>query len=256
MVKVQDYFDKKFQDMSRIMDLEKQLAENCKHLEELKVKGRYLQIDDETQSELTVYRNAVQKKREGSSSSEEDINTSGDDQNNTFDCTEREINRQAVRHEEDRIKPSQKDLNEASTSQAGVGESQPTLTRKDFAEARAEQLIKEVEAAKARAYEVSGNGNEVNELRSSVIDRGIAQIRNDVRQSSKERVGCHDVDDDYLLVASHLDETIRMKIIKQEYVDFSKLLRRDRPRGDDDLCHQKMVMINGGVGVLLLGPPK
>ena len=167
----------------------------------------------------------MQKKREGSSSSAEDINISGDDQINTFDCTEREISQQAAHRVEDRIKPSQKDSDEASTSQAGVGEPQPNATRKDAAEARAEQLIKEAEAAKARVYEVSGNENVLKGLGSGEIDRGIVQIRNEVKQSRKERVGFHDVDNDYLLVASHLDETICNKIINQEYVNFSKLLR-------------------------------
>ena len=59
-------------------------------------------------------------------------------------------------------------------------------------------------------------------------------------------MGFHDVDDDYLLVASHLDKTICNKIINQEYVNFSKLLRRDRPGGEDNFGHQKMVMINRG----------
>ena len=38
MLKVKDYFEGKFNDLTRVMELEKQLAENKKHLEQLKVK--------------------------------------------------------------------------------------------------------------------------------------------------------------------------------------------------------------------------
>ena len=56
------------------------------------------------------------------------------------------------------------------------------------------------------------------------------------------------VDDDYMLVASHLDQSIRDKIVNSEYIDSAKFLRRDRSNngGDDDFGQQKMVMVNKG----------
>ena len=56
MSKVKDYFEGKFNDLSRVMELEKQLAENKRHLEELKSKGKTSREDD-TCSELTLYKN-------------------------------------------------------------------------------------------------------------------------------------------------------------------------------------------------------
>ena len=50
------------------------------------------------------------------------------------------------------------------------------------------------------------------------------------------------VDDDYLLVSTHLDELTRQKICGHKYMDFSKLLRKDRPEDDN----KKMVMVNKG----------
>ena len=52
------------------------------------------------------------------------------------------------------------------------------------------------------------------------------------------------VDEHFLLVAAHLDETTRKKIINSEYVDFSKLLQRDRVLEDED-GHMQMLVHNG-----------
>ena len=79
MSKVKDYFEGKFNDLTRVMKLEKQLAENKKHLEQLKTKGKNVSIEEDTCSELTIYKNAVEQTR-GSTSSEDDaIDTSGED---------------------------------------------------------------------------------------------------------------------------------------------------------------------------------
>ena len=80
---LQNYFEQKFEDMSRVAELEKQLEESKRHLERLKAKGIDRTDKEEglmgqdQHSEITIYRNAIEKKR-GSSSSEDDyIDTSG-----------------------------------------------------------------------------------------------------------------------------------------------------------------------------------
>ena len=94
MSKVQGFFEQRFKDMSKILDLEKQLAENKRNLEELKAKGKKsmsgeLKLGDDAQSELTIYQNVVQRGREGSSSSEEDGGIiSSDEQFESFDSVE------------------------------------------------------------------------------------------------------------------------------------------------------------------------
>ena len=60
------------------------------------------------------------------------------------------------------------------------------------------------------------------------------------RQSENER----HIDDDYLLVASHIDESTSLKVINHEYIDFSRLLRRDKNAYDEE--QQKMMMVNKG----------
>ena len=44
------------------------------------------------------------------------------------------------------------------------------------------------------------------------------------------------VDEKYMLMGSHLDENICKKIINHEYVDFAKLLPRDRVGLEEDQC--------------------
>ena len=79
--KVLNYLDQKIADLTKMMDLEKQLAENHRQLEALRAKGRgaecpqYLDNVDKA-SDLTIYQNAVQKKRGSSSSEDNGVDTS------------------------------------------------------------------------------------------------------------------------------------------------------------------------------------
>ena len=69
----QEYVDQKLSSLSRVFELEQQLAESRKHLEELKEKGKKNKerlSDSDNQSQLMVYRNAVEKEKQVSSSSE------------------------------------------------------------------------------------------------------------------------------------------------------------------------------------------
>ena len=76
LTKVQSFFEKKFEDLARVRELEKQLEENQRQLSELKAKGNPegLIREEDIQSEITIYCNVVQK-QQGSSSSE-DFDTS------------------------------------------------------------------------------------------------------------------------------------------------------------------------------------
>ena len=88
---------------------------------------------------------------------------------------------------------------------------------------RAEQLIREAEASKARMYEVPGN--EILSNEASVPLEGNNFNRNNV---------FNHIDDDYLLVASHVDLNMQHRIANGEYVDFAKLLIRDRVQYEND----------------------
>ena len=72
-------------------------------------------------------------------------------------------------------------------------------------EEKAHRLIREAEQAKIQMFDVQGKTNEI------------------IRQEATSTV-----DDNYLLVAAHMDEGLQCRIACGEYIDFVKLLPKDR----------------------------
>ena len=88
-------------------------------------------------------------------------------------------------------------------------------------EVHAEKLIREAEQAKARIYGSPGkNQPQLNYELPRTDDR---------------------VDDYFLVVAVHIDEGTKLKIMMGEYVDFAKLIPKDKMMLEED--HQ-MEMVN------------
>ena len=73
---------------------------------------------------------------------------------------------------------------------------------------QAEEMLHEAKATKARIYEVRGRADP--SLNSVTLDN------------------------DYLVIGSHVDETIRKKVASGEYIDFAKLLNKDKIGGGDE----------------------
>ena len=96
------------------------------------------------------------------------------------------------------------------------------LTDKEIAKNRADQLVRQAEANKAKILEVSGEINSDNED---------LQVRNNV---SVHRHHPSLVDEDYLVVGGHVDELTRLRIENGEYIDFARLLPRDRQIEEDN----------------------
>ena len=101
-----------------------------------------------------------------------------------------------------------------------VNEQQPELGT-----SKTQQLIRNAELSKTRIYDVKGN----------VIDENGKELNVVVHSAL--------LDKDYLLVGSYVDEITRQKIGNGEYVDFSKLMPKDKIAGEED--HQ-MEMVNKG----------
>ena len=87
-------------------------------------------------------------------------------------------------------------------------------------EERADQLICEVEMAKAKIFPLPGNDNLPNFQFITKIDQ------------------------DYLMVGNHVDEVTRQKIVRGEYIDFGKLLSKDRILTEED-GRMELIMKNG-----------
>ena len=79
-----------------------------------------------------------------------------------------------------------------------------------------------MEAAKARMVDVPGRQNTINNTQKFNV-----QPNNALMWSVM-------VDQDYLMVAAHIDEGIKRKVINGEYVDFARLLPRDRVESQDN----------------------
>ena len=100
-------------------------------------------------------------------------------------------------------------------------------------------MIKEVEGAKAWVYDTSGRTAEID------INEQLNHIRQELGRADQEPVNRRSVDDSYMLVATHVKASICDKVLNCEYVDFAKLLRKERPGGSDE-DQQKMTIINKG----------
>ena len=232
--KVQDYFDKKFENLTWVMELERQLDANRRQMGVLKQKGmdslmgRTTSGEQDTHSELTIYSNAVDKKW-GSSSSEDDMIDTSDEliEDMSQNISECEL-AEGSQHETQLMNDPRPDISYAED--VWPERDRNSKSGKVTAEESVEKLVKDAEESRARVYDVSGRQNtdvNIDNMNSKPMSRDMSSV----------------IDEDYMLVASHIDDTIRQKIINNEYVDFGKLLRKNKTNDED---HQKMVMVNKG----------
>ena len=165
-----------------------------------------------SRSEETIYRSAVPKR--ASSSSEEDPLNSSDEMG-----MPKLIDRMLVAERRAVSQVQQPDAAQPGCSyeptpiqQEGEGAVQQ---ERSTPEARARKMVQEAERAKAKIY--STKGNEVNRF----------DLNNQYVHSAM-------VDEDYMVVGADLEENIIRKVALGEYVDFGKLIPKDRVLTEDD----------------------
>ena len=107
---------------------------------------------------------------------------------------------------------------------------EPILTPKE----RADEQIKQAEMAKERLLQIPGMDIVNNDLN---LDGKVTGVHNGNLLHSVL------VDEEYIAIASHIDEDIRRKIIKEEYIDFVRLIPHDRVNLEED---QRMELVNRG----------
>ena len=117
--------------------------------------------------------------------------------------------------------------------QKGVQQSQQNQNRQwqqpqQNVEDRSRQMLRQAEEAKARMLEVPGKS-------SHVLDK---------MPPGRELLHSVLVDEEYTLVEAHLEDHIRGKIVNGEYVDFARLIPRDRLVNEDDK-RMEFVVKNG-----------
>ena len=93
-------------------------------------------------------------------------------------------------------------------------------------EQRAMEIIQMAEKNKAQVYETPGENNMIIMDNHEPID--MQRVNNYQLDLQKGFVHSAMVDEHYLMVGNHIEETLKAKIVKGEYVDFAKLIGKDR----------------------------
>ena len=174
--------------------------------------------DLDSNSEITIYKRAVQLGNErvgevietgdktvnkrGSSSSEELVDTSDELIDlNTMMTQQNIVDRRDSREGDSRRNNSYVDDGQVAHC-SRYEQPQRQQERKQPGEARAEEMICQAEATKAKMYDVPGKSQEY--LINAIADEG------------------------YSVVAAHLDDATKQRIENDEFVDFAKLIPKDR----------------------------
>ena len=105
--------------------------------------------------------------------------------------------------------------------------------------------IRQAEASKARALELPGMDNSLNlqnpndqsgarPFRENAYGDGNAATGNVILYNPNQFMRTAMMDEDYLIVAAHVDESLERRIRNGEFVDFARLLPRDRVQMQQD----------------------
>ena len=103
-----------------------------------------------------------------------------------------------------------------------------------------EEHICEAEASKARMFATPGNPD--NLVNWSIVNPGCNQP--ELMQPNPMQQYSSVVDENYLVIGAHLDIAIQNKIVNNEYVDFSRLIPKDRIAKEED--HRMEIVNRGG----------
>ena len=199
-------------------------------------------------SDLTIYHNAIQdgrtKKGLNSSSEEESMEMDTSDESNEIIIANENGMSTTLNQIDDFIADccrrsnsrfgEEKDPQPCTSRQvdSGVhGQQNIPLT----AENRANQITQQAEGAKVRIFQAPGENFQA-------FANSTNHVRYDLKLSN-EMVHSVMVDENYLMIRTHLDENIKRKIIKGEYVEFERLLQRDQIQQEED---QHMQIVNRG----------
>ena len=186
-----------------------------------------IKLLDNSQSAETIYRNAVEKRT--SSSSEDDVmELSGEDFDKIFKGSFHTDIQSSSKQ------PGVKERNSRSVEpqlhSSGQQQQQPDKSNAGTTDdSRGQQIVRDAEMAKAKIFNSTGEciSENYNISPKPISYHSIAQI-----------------DQEYLLVGNHVDESTQLKIVKGDYVDFGKLLPKDKVLAEED-GRLELVVRNG-----------
>ena len=116
----------------------------------------------------------------------------------------------------------------------------PALTTQQ----RVDGLIRDAENARARMNEVQGRHNLFDSANKTNPDLNNQERGISVIDCNNRFVHSAMVDEDYLIVAAHVEDSVVRKIKQGEFVDFAKLLPRDRVQLEQD-SRMQLAMLDG-----------
>ena len=189
-----------------------------------------------SQSDVTIYDTAVKDATKRiSSSSEEEVDPEhdtsdevGEDSNyiNKDTLIDNFIADQRIQFENQTVED--KELIASTSGAQPRGDTRNVVSRQQRKEVPqadliADDMIKQAELGRARIYETPGELQFSDELRG--VTHKIPHMTLDL---NSEYVHSVMVDENYLVLGSHIDDGTKQKIAKGEYVDFAKLLPKDR----------------------------
>ena len=133
-------------------------------------------------------------------------------------------------------------MNETSEDDTDEDQPRPSTSKGKRAsmspEEKAEKLIREAELVKGDMFAMTGKQEKFDQVNKT------EQFRTDFVRDMIHSVL---VDEEYSAIGSHLDESVIKKIKRGEYVDFSKLLVKDRSATIDDESKLQPVYKDGQV---------
>ena len=181
-------------------------------------------------SEATIYDAAVAEKRNSSSSEEEFIGNISDGSptekqpvkqiEHVLDKLLSDQRRRVIDRAHERRQDDTRLYDEGPSTSDGRGR-----VREITPEEKTRRMIQEAENAKARIFTTPGKNN----YSQSEINEGEFCERPTPVQSASAII-----DENYIIVGAHVDELTIAKIERGEYVDFGKLIPRDRVIAEDD----------------------
>ena len=119
-------------------------------------------------------------------------------------------------------------------------EGPPPLNIRNPGDIRADELVRQAEKSKAKMYNVAGKDDDQVHYNDNLTQHPIFN-----GNMSREIMHSVLVDEHYSLVAAHVEDNVKRKIIMGEFVDFEKLLPRDKVASMRSSNVMDMVNIDG-----------
>ena len=199
-------------------------------------------------SEVTIYENAVKDSTKRVSSSSEDHDTSDEIMSGfLIDNMDEQLIDQFIAgqgREFDRARDVRDQSHQEPRPTMSNFRGSPSAAQggppKPVAQDITAETIRKAEASKARIYETPGEFEAHEGVQQLVCQ--VPSLKIDLNNDMMHSVM---VDENYLMLGNHVDNLTRQKIIQGEYVDFSKLLPKDRVMSMEEGQHMEILNKEG-----------